>query len=166
MHKGAWIFTEGLREGVGRCVGEAVRDHATAASSVSHNKVIAIGIPSWGLVHNRQQLINPEVLINTAIVYLFMHIHRLTEKTNPLNLPLSLSRRVASQQSIMLRTNTVTRVASTKTTRPSYWWMMGVWVGEGARMVSGPGWRTTYPVSALGYGVRQSRVMLCFMKQV
>lgn len=62
-HQGAWIFTEGLREGVGRCVGEAVRDHATAASSVSNNKVIAIGIPSWGLVHNRQQLINPEVLV-------------------------------------------------------------------------------------------------------
>ncbi|KAL2077964.1 hypothetical protein ACEWY4_025649 [Coilia grayii] len=57
---GAWILTEGLREGVGRCVGEAVRDHATAASSVSHSQVVAIGIPSWGLVHNRQQLINPE----------------------------------------------------------------------------------------------------------
>ncbi|XP_062381677.1 transient receptor potential cation channel subfamily M member 4-like [Sardina pilchardus] len=57
---GAWILTEGLREGVGRCVGEAVRDHATAASSVSHNKVVAIGIASWGLVHNREQLINPE----------------------------------------------------------------------------------------------------------
>ncbi|XP_063077615.1 transient receptor potential cation channel subfamily M member 4-like [Engraulis encrasicolus] len=57
---GAWILTEGLREGVGRCVGEAVRDHATAASSVSSNQVVAIGIPSWGLVHNRQQLINPE----------------------------------------------------------------------------------------------------------
>ncbi|XP_031436819.1 transient receptor potential cation channel subfamily M member 4-like [Clupea harengus] len=57
---GAWILTEGLREGVGRCVGEAVRDHATAAASVSQNKVVAIGIAPWGLVHNRQQLINPE----------------------------------------------------------------------------------------------------------
>uniref|UniRef100_A0A673Y424 Transient receptor potential melastatin 4b3 n=1 Tax=Salmo trutta TaxID=8032 RepID=A0A673Y424_SALTR len=57
---GAWILTGGLREGVGRCVGEAVRDHATAASSVSLNKVVALGITPWGLVHNRQQLVNPQ----------------------------------------------------------------------------------------------------------
>ncbi|TDG98100.1 hypothetical protein EPR50_G00214710 [Perca flavescens] len=57
---GAWIMTPGLREGVGRCVGEAVRDHATAASSVSLNKVVALGIASWGLVHNREQLVNPQ----------------------------------------------------------------------------------------------------------
>ncbi|XP_078136174.1 transient receptor potential cation channel subfamily M member 4-like [Sander vitreus] len=57
---GAWIMTPGLREGVGRCVGEAVRDHATAASSVSLNKVVALGITSWGLVHNREQLVNPQ----------------------------------------------------------------------------------------------------------
>lgn len=60
-HPGAWIMTAGLREGVGRCVGEAVRDHATAASSVSLNKVVALGIAPWGLVQNRQQLVNPEV---------------------------------------------------------------------------------------------------------
>ncbi|KAI3364999.1 hypothetical protein L3Q82_001166 [Scortum barcoo] len=57
---GAWILTTGLREGVGRCVGEAVRDHATAAASVSLSKVVALGITPWGLVHNRQQLVNPE----------------------------------------------------------------------------------------------------------
>ncbi|XP_020496309.2 transient receptor potential cation channel subfamily M member 4 [Labrus bergylta] len=57
---GAWIMTAGLREGVGRCVGEAVRDHATAASSMSLNKVVALGIAPWGLVHNRQQLVNPQ----------------------------------------------------------------------------------------------------------
>lgn len=61
-HPGAWILTAGLREGVGRCVGEAVRDHATAASSVSLNKVVALGIAPWGLVHNRQQLVNPQVV--------------------------------------------------------------------------------------------------------
>uniref|UniRef100_A0A3B3CIE7 Uncharacterized protein n=1 Tax=Oryzias melastigma TaxID=30732 RepID=A0A3B3CIE7_ORYME len=59
---GAWIITEGLREGVGKCVGEAVRDHATAASSGSSNKVVAVGIASWGLVYNKEQLINPEVV--------------------------------------------------------------------------------------------------------
>ncbi|XP_076008094.1 transient receptor potential cation channel subfamily M member 4-like [Genypterus blacodes] len=57
---GAWILTAGLREGVGKCVGEAVRDHATAASSVSLNKVVALGIPPWGMVHNREQLVNPQ----------------------------------------------------------------------------------------------------------
>uniref|UniRef100_A0A3P8WYP9 Transient receptor potential cation channel, subfamily M, member 4a n=1 Tax=Cynoglossus semilaevis TaxID=244447 RepID=A0A3P8WYP9_CYNSE len=57
---GAWILTAGLREGVGRCVGEAVRDHATAAASISLSKVVAIGIAPWGLVHNREQLVNPQ----------------------------------------------------------------------------------------------------------
>uniref|UniRef100_A0A3Q3AY31 Transient receptor potential cation channel, subfamily M, member 4b, tandem duplicate 1 n=1 Tax=Kryptolebias marmoratus TaxID=37003 RepID=A0A3Q3AY31_KRYMA len=58
--RAAWILTAGLREGVGRCVGEAVRDHATAASSDSVNRVVALGITSWGLVHNREQLVNPQ----------------------------------------------------------------------------------------------------------
>ncbi|KAM4715466.1 transient receptor potential cation channel subfamily M member 4-like [Anableps anableps] len=57
---GAWILTTGLCEGVGRCVGEAVRDHATAASSDSLNKVVAVGIAPWGIVHNKEQLINPQ----------------------------------------------------------------------------------------------------------
>uniref|UniRef100_A0A8C6LVU5 Transient receptor potential cation channel, subfamily M, member 4 n=1 Tax=Nothobranchius furzeri TaxID=105023 RepID=A0A8C6LVU5_NOTFU len=56
---GAWILTTGLREGLSRCVGAAVRDHAAAASSDS-NKVVALGIASWGLVHNREQLVNPK----------------------------------------------------------------------------------------------------------
>ncbi|KAM4634777.1 transient receptor potential cation channel subfamily M member 4a [Polymixia lowei] len=57
---GAWILTGGLREGVGRCVGEAVRDHGAAAPSLSQKKVIALGLPPWGLVHNRQQLVNAQ----------------------------------------------------------------------------------------------------------
>ncbi|XP_077482466.1 transient receptor potential cation channel subfamily M member 4-like isoform X1 [Stigmatopora argus] len=57
---GAWILTAGLREGVGRCVGQAVRDHATAASSVSLNKVVAVGVAPWGIVHKREQLVNPQ----------------------------------------------------------------------------------------------------------
>ncbi|CAB1341312.1 unnamed protein product, partial [Coregonus sp. 'balchen'] len=56
----AWIVTGGLREGVGRCVGEAVRDHVAAASSLSQKKVIAVGVAPWGLVHNRQCLVNAE----------------------------------------------------------------------------------------------------------
>ncbi|XP_064844848.1 transient receptor potential cation channel subfamily M member 4-like isoform X1 [Oncorhynchus masou masou] len=57
---GAWIVTGGLREGVSHCIGEAVRDHAAAASSLSQKKVIAVGVAPWGLVHNRQQLINAQ----------------------------------------------------------------------------------------------------------
>ncbi|KAJ8399960.1 hypothetical protein AAFF_G00406900 [Aldrovandia affinis] len=57
---GAWILTGGLREGVGRCVGEAVRDHGTAAPSLVNAKVITLGIAPWGLVQNRQQLVNPQ----------------------------------------------------------------------------------------------------------
>ncbi|XP_065327652.1 transient receptor potential cation channel subfamily M member 4-like [Pelmatolapia mariae] len=57
---GAWILTTGLREGGGRCVGQAVRDHAAAASSVSLNKVAALGIAPWGLVEKREQLVKPQ----------------------------------------------------------------------------------------------------------
>nr|XP_057905917.1 transient receptor potential cation channel subfamily M member 4a [Doryrhamphus excisus] len=57
---GAWIFTGGLREGVARCVGEAVRDHDAAAPTLSKKKVIAVGLAPWGLVFNRQQLVNTQ----------------------------------------------------------------------------------------------------------
>ncbi|XP_047428672.1 transient receptor potential cation channel subfamily M member 4a [Mugil cephalus] len=57
---GAWILTGGLREGVARCVGEAVRDHGAAAPALSQKKVIAIGLAPWGLVHNKQQLVNAQ----------------------------------------------------------------------------------------------------------
>uniref|UniRef100_A0A3B4X8D3 Transient receptor potential cation channel, subfamily M, member 4a n=1 Tax=Seriola lalandi dorsalis TaxID=1841481 RepID=A0A3B4X8D3_SERLL len=57
---GAWILTGGLREGVSCCVGEAVRDHAAAAPALSRKKVIAVGLAPWGLVHNRQQLVNAQ----------------------------------------------------------------------------------------------------------
>uniref|UniRef100_A0A671Y7X0 Transient receptor potential cation channel, subfamily M, member 4a n=1 Tax=Sparus aurata TaxID=8175 RepID=A0A671Y7X0_SPAAU len=57
---GAWILTGGLREGVSRCVGEAVRDHGAAAPALSDKKVIAVGLAPWGMVHNRQQLVNPQ----------------------------------------------------------------------------------------------------------
>ncbi|KAM4535006.1 transient receptor potential cation channel subfamily M member 4-like [Fundulus diaphanus] len=57
---GAWILTGGLREGVSRCVGDAVRDHRAATSAVSQNKVVAIGVAPWGLVYNRQQLVNAQ----------------------------------------------------------------------------------------------------------
>ncbi|KAI2666259.1 Transient receptor potential cation channel subfamily M member 5 [Labeo rohita] len=53
---GAWIMTSGLREGVGRCVGEAVRDHCATVSALSQAKVIAVGVVPWGMIYQRQQL--------------------------------------------------------------------------------------------------------------
>uniref|UniRef100_A0A4W4GB50 TRPM SLOG domain-containing protein n=1 Tax=Electrophorus electricus TaxID=8005 RepID=A0A4W4GB50_ELEEL len=64
---GAWIMTSGLSEGVGRCVGEAVRHHRAAASSPSHSKVVALGVAPWGLVCNRQQLVNPKVRTDVPV---------------------------------------------------------------------------------------------------
>lgn len=67
-------MTGGLREGVGRCVGEAVRDHAAAASSLSQKKVIAVGVAPWGLVHNREQLVNTQVHAQRH-KYTYTHTH-------------------------------------------------------------------------------------------
>lgn len=89
---GAWILTGGLREGVARCVGEAVRDHGAAAPALSQKKVIAIGLATWGLVHNRQQLVNSQVIIIMQYAY-----HELVMRFSPtlqvLSLCLKLSHR-------------------------------------------------------------------------
>ncbi|KAK6329223.1 hypothetical protein J4Q44_G00012010 [Coregonus suidteri] len=66
---------------------------ATAAASVSLTKVVALGIAPWGLVHNRQQLVNPQGSFPARYYF---------QNTSGLMLP--------GQQ----------------TTRPSFWWMMGV----------------------------------------
>ncbi|CAG5898561.1 unnamed protein product [Menidia menidia] len=57
---GAWILTGGLREGVSRCVGEAIRALGVAALGLSQKKVISVGLAPWGLVLNRKQLVNSE----------------------------------------------------------------------------------------------------------
>ncbi|XP_078511300.1 transient receptor potential cation channel subfamily M member 4 isoform X3 [Lissotriton helveticus] len=58
---GAWIMTGGMQAGIGKYVGEAVRDHATAnTSKTDNNKVIAMGIAPWGIIHNRENLVNPK----------------------------------------------------------------------------------------------------------
>lgn len=45
-----------------------MRDHAAAASSGSLSKVVALGIAPWGLVRNRNQLVNHQVV--QAVLYL------------------------------------------------------------------------------------------------
>lgn len=58
-YTGAWIVTGGLHTGIGRHVGVAVRDHQTASTGSS--KVVAMGVAPWGVVRNRDMLINPKV---------------------------------------------------------------------------------------------------------
>ncbi|XP_069059375.1 transient receptor potential cation channel subfamily M member 2-like [Pleurodeles waltl] len=54
---GAWILTGGTHTGVTKHVGEAVRDFSMSSSQVD-SEIIAIGITSWGLLHNRNTLIS------------------------------------------------------------------------------------------------------------
>ncbi|KAM9046844.1 transient receptor potential cation channel subfamily M member 4 isoform 1-T1 [Megaptera novaeangliae] len=58
QNTGAWIVTGGLHKGIGRHVGVAVRDHQMARTG--GNKVVAMGVASWGVVRNRHTLINPK----------------------------------------------------------------------------------------------------------
>uniref|UniRef100_A0AAR2KGB8 Transient receptor potential melastatin 4b3 n=1 Tax=Pygocentrus nattereri TaxID=42514 RepID=A0AAR2KGB8_PYGNA len=71
---GAWILSGGLREGVGRFLGEAVRDHATAASSDSLTKVVTVGIAPWGLVDHREQLVNTEVITLCLVIIILSNL--------------------------------------------------------------------------------------------
>ncbi|XP_077304778.1 transient receptor potential cation channel subfamily M member 2 [Lithobates pipiens] len=54
---GAWIITGGSHAGVMKQVGEAVRDFCVGNSN-KNNKVVTIGIATWGIVHNRNSLIS------------------------------------------------------------------------------------------------------------
>ncbi|XP_023136566.3 transient receptor potential cation channel subfamily M member 2 isoform X1 [Amphiprion ocellaris] len=55
---GAWIITGGTHAGVMKHVGQAVRDYALS-SSVQGN-IVAIGVATWGIIHNRDALVQPE----------------------------------------------------------------------------------------------------------
>ncbi|XP_078660979.1 transient receptor potential cation channel subfamily M member-like 2 isoform X2 [Branchiostoma floridae x Branchiostoma belcheri] len=55
---GAWIITGGTHAGVMKHVGEAVRTNAVAGRS--SNKVVAIGVATWGIVHHNDELINDQ----------------------------------------------------------------------------------------------------------
>uniref|UniRef100_A0AAR2J673 Transient receptor potential cation channel, subfamily M, member 5 n=1 Tax=Pygocentrus nattereri TaxID=42514 RepID=A0AAR2J673_PYGNA len=52
---GAWILTSGLRFGITKHLGQAVRDHSLASTS-SKVRVVAIGIAPWTMIHNRDLL--------------------------------------------------------------------------------------------------------------
>uniref|UniRef100_A0A8C5CJ59 Transient receptor potential cation channel, subfamily M, member 2 n=1 Tax=Gadus morhua TaxID=8049 RepID=A0A8C5CJ59_GADMO len=53
---GAWIMTGGSHAGVMKYVGQAVRDQALSSRS-THGQMVAIGMASWGAIHNRQALV-------------------------------------------------------------------------------------------------------------
>ncbi|KAK2819781.1 hypothetical protein Q7C36_021427 [Tachysurus vachellii] len=54
---GAWILTSGLRFGITKHLGQAVRDHSLASTS-SKVRVVAIGIAPWTKIHNREMLLS------------------------------------------------------------------------------------------------------------
>ncbi|XP_048256759.1 transient receptor potential cation channel subfamily M member 2-like isoform X1 [Haliotis rufescens] len=49
---GAWMITGGTSAGVMEFVGEAVQDYTAAIGNPEHNKVVALGIATWGVVAN------------------------------------------------------------------------------------------------------------------
>ncbi|XP_040913185.1 transient receptor potential cation channel subfamily M member 2 [Toxotes jaculatrix] len=53
---GAWIITGGTHTGVMKHVGQAVRDYALSSSSMQ-GKIVAIGVATWGVIHNRDTLV-------------------------------------------------------------------------------------------------------------
>lgn len=59
MCTGAWIITGGTHTGVMKHVGEAVKDHALSSSMRS--QIVAIGVATWGIIHNRDSLVQAAV---------------------------------------------------------------------------------------------------------
>ncbi|XP_070831670.1 transient receptor potential cation channel subfamily M member 2 isoform X2 [Chaetodon trifascialis] len=55
---GAWIITGGTHTGVMKHVGQAVRDYALSKST--EGEIVAIGVATWGIIHNRDALIHSE----------------------------------------------------------------------------------------------------------
>ncbi|XP_047193404.1 transient receptor potential cation channel subfamily M member 2 [Scophthalmus maximus] len=56
---GAWILTGGTHTGVMKHVGQAVRDYALSSSSAK-GQIVAIGVATWGVIHNRDSLVCSE----------------------------------------------------------------------------------------------------------
>ncbi|KAM4731283.1 transient receptor potential cation channel subfamily M member 2 [Anableps anableps] len=58
QNTGAWIITGGTHTGVMRHVGQAVRDYVLSNSMQA--KIVAIGVATWGIIHNRNALVHEE----------------------------------------------------------------------------------------------------------
>lgn len=59
LNTGAWIITGGTHTGVMKHVGQAVRDYALSSSL--NGQIVAIGVATWGIIHNKDGLVHPEV---------------------------------------------------------------------------------------------------------
>ena len=57
---GAWIVTGGTATGVMEFVGEAVKEH-TMTTGGSGQKIVALGIVTWGIVDNKENLMAEDV---------------------------------------------------------------------------------------------------------
>ncbi|KAL0985692.1 hypothetical protein UPYG_G00160580 [Umbra pygmaea] len=55
---GAWIITGGTHTGVMKHVGRAIRDYILSSTSME-GQIVAIGVATWGTIHNRNSLVNP-----------------------------------------------------------------------------------------------------------
>ncbi|XP_028911360.1 transient receptor potential cation channel subfamily M member 6 isoform X3 [Ornithorhynchus anatinus] len=55
---GAWIITEGINTGVSKHVGDALKTF----SSPCLRKIWAVGIPPWGVIENRRDLVGKDVV--------------------------------------------------------------------------------------------------------
>ncbi|XP_029314727.1 transient receptor potential cation channel subfamily M member 2 [Cottoperca gobio] len=55
---GAWILTGGTHTGVMKHVGKAVRDHSLSSST--QGQIVAIGVATWGVIHNRDVLVHSD----------------------------------------------------------------------------------------------------------
>ena len=56
---GAWIISGGTNTGVMKIVGEAVNDYQMTSAS-SDQKIVALGIATWGIINNKKDLVNPD----------------------------------------------------------------------------------------------------------
>ncbi|XP_062287944.1 transient receptor potential cation channel subfamily M member 2 isoform X1 [Scomber scombrus] len=56
---GAWIITGGSHAGVMKHVGQALRDYTLSSNSMQ-GQIVAIGVATWGIIHNRDVLVHSE----------------------------------------------------------------------------------------------------------
>uniref|UniRef100_A0A667XLD5 Transient receptor potential cation channel, subfamily M, member 2 n=1 Tax=Myripristis murdjan TaxID=586833 RepID=A0A667XLD5_9TELE len=64
---GAWIITGGTHTGVMKHVGQAVRDHALSSSSM-RGQIVAIGVATWGTLHNRHALVDVTIPVVCVVL--------------------------------------------------------------------------------------------------
>lgn len=76
LYSGAWIITGGTHAGVMKHVGRAVRDHGLSRST--QGQIVAIGVATWGIIHNREALVHSEVRRTRSLMSLFLWVKFIT----------------------------------------------------------------------------------------